>query len=153
MIEAVDRMIILDYLIADEDSHQNNFSAIRNVETLEWIGTAPIYDSGSSLWFDKPTSMIRANSKLICKPFKTSYEEQLELVSYFERLVLNDIDNEFRKILKDSMFVGTACCDAICKVFLGRVKILANYMESSTKWIPLHQNLENEIKDDIVYNG
>lgn len=131
MIEAVDRMIILDYLIANEDRNQNNFSAIRNVETLEWIGATPIYDSGSSLWFDKPTSMIRANSKLICKPFKTSYEEQLELVSYFEWLVSN----------------------GICKAFLGRVEILANYMESRAKWIPLHQNLVNEIKDDIAYNG
>lgn len=52
MIEAVDRMIILDYLIANEDRNQNNFSAIRNVETLEWIGATPIYDSGSSLWLD-----------------------------------------------------------------------------------------------------
>lgn len=156
MVEAVDRMIVLDYLIANEDRHQNNFGAIRNAETLEWIGAAPIYDSGSSLWFDKPTSMIRANIKLTCKPFKTSHEEQLKLVSSFEWLDLSNligIDEEFREILRDSMFVDTARCDAICKAFLGRVKMLANYMQSSTKWIPLHQNLENEIKDDIAYNG
>ena len=56
--EAVDRMIVLDYLIVNEDRHQNNFGVVRNAETLEYLGAAPIYDSGTSLWFDKPTGMV-----------------------------------------------------------------------------------------------
>lgn len=50
---AVDQMIVLDYLIANEDRHQNNFGLIRDANTLEWLGTAPIFDSGSSLGYDK----------------------------------------------------------------------------------------------------
>ncbi len=41
-------MIVLDYIIANEDRHLNNFGLLRNAETLEWYGFAPIYDSGSS---------------------------------------------------------------------------------------------------------
>lgn len=52
-VEFLDRMIVLDYIIANEDRHYNNFGALRNAETLEWLGFAPIYDSGSSLGFDK----------------------------------------------------------------------------------------------------
>lgn len=117
VVEAINRMIILDYLIANEDRHQNNFGAVRNAEILEWIGAAPIYGGGSSLGFDMPTSMIQTNSKLTYKPFKTSHEEQLKLVSSFEWLDLsrlNGIDEEFREVLQDSMFIDTACCDAIC---------------------------------------
>ncbi len=33
--EAVDQMLVLDYLIVNEDRHQNNFGVIRNVETLD----------------------------------------------------------------------------------------------------------------------
>lgn len=44
----LDRMLVLDYIIANEDRHFNNFGALRNAETLEWLGMAPIYDSGSS---------------------------------------------------------------------------------------------------------
>ena len=73
-------MLVLDYLIVNEDRHQNNFGVIRNADTLEYLGAAPIYDSGTSLWFDKPTAMIRADAKTICKPFKTSHEEQIGLV-------------------------------------------------------------------------
>lgn len=35
--DSLDRMIVLDYLIANEDRHQNNFGALRNAETLEWL--------------------------------------------------------------------------------------------------------------------
>ncbi len=67
----LDRMITLDYIIANEDRHFNNFGVLRNAETLEWIGMAPIYDSGSSLGYDKVPAQIRSGQEIICKPFKT----------------------------------------------------------------------------------
>lgn len=72
--EMLDRMITLDYLIVNEDRHQNNFGVIRRADTLEYLGAAPIYDSGTSLWFDKPLSLINAGTKMVCKPFKSQFE-------------------------------------------------------------------------------
>ena len=46
---SVENMFILDYIMLNEDRHLNNFGIIRNVETLDWIGTAPIFDTGESL--------------------------------------------------------------------------------------------------------
>ena len=57
-------MIVLDYLIVNEDRHQNNFGVVRNAETLEYLGAAPIYDSGTSLWFDKPPAWWEAAGHL-----------------------------------------------------------------------------------------
>ncbi|MBQ7638767.1 MAG: HipA domain-containing protein [Clostridia bacterium] len=82
--EFLDRMIVLDYIIANEDRHLNNFGAIRNAETLEWLGMAPIYDSGSSLGYDKSVPLMRDRSEIVCKPFKKHHEEQLKLVSSFD---------------------------------------------------------------------
>jgi len=79
-------MIVLDYIIANEDRHLNNFGVIRDAETLEWIGMAPIYDSGSSLGYDKLANQIRSGKDIICKPFKKHHEEQLKLVSSFDWL-------------------------------------------------------------------
>ena len=81
--EFLDRMIVLDYLILNEDRHLNNFGAVRNAETLEWIGMAPIYDSGSSLGYDQSVAMMRDGSETVCKPFKKHHVEQLKLVSSF----------------------------------------------------------------------
>lgn len=42
-------MFILDYLILNEDRHLNNFGIIRNVNNLNWIDIAPIFNNGQSL--------------------------------------------------------------------------------------------------------
>jgi hypothetical protein len=47
---AAAQMIALDFLIVNEDRHFNNFGTIRDAGSLEWIGLAPIYDSGTSMW-------------------------------------------------------------------------------------------------------
>ena len=76
-------MIVLDYIIANEDRHFNNFGVLREAETLKWLGFAPIYDSGSSLGYDKTPMQIRSEKDVVCKPFKNHHAEQLKLVSDF----------------------------------------------------------------------
>ena len=87
----LDRMIVLDYIIANEDRHLNNFGAVRNAETLEWLGFAPIYDSGSSLGYDKMPAQMRSEKEVVCKPFKNHHEEQLKLVSDFRWIDFNSL--------------------------------------------------------------
>lgn len=136
MLEALDHMIVLDYIIANEDRHQNNFGVLRNAETLEWIGPAPIYDSGSSLWFSKPNRLISASSKVVCKPFKTDHEEQLKLVSSFAWLDLSKLDgieDELRAITEDSLFIDAARQNALCIALRQRIEVLQRYIETHTK--------------------
>ena len=45
----MENMYILDFLIMNDDRHLNNFGIIRDVNTLKWIGVAPIFDNGQSL--------------------------------------------------------------------------------------------------------
>lgn len=47
--EALAKMFLCDYLIANYDRRLRNFGAIRNVETLEHTRMAPIFDSGAAL--------------------------------------------------------------------------------------------------------
>lgn len=89
VIPFLDCMIITDYIIANEDRHLNNFGAIRNAETLEWLGMAPIYDSGSSLGYDKMPAQMRSENDVRCKPFKNHHTEQLKLVTSFDRIDFN----------------------------------------------------------------
>ncbi|MCR5250075.1 MAG: hypothetical protein K6E50_05660 [Lachnospiraceae bacterium] len=48
-----DYEILLDYLITNTDRHFNNFGILRNADTLRVTGMAPIYDSGSCLFWSK----------------------------------------------------------------------------------------------------
>lgn len=45
------QMLTVDFLLANEDRHPGNFGALRDADTLQWIGPAPVYDSGASLWY------------------------------------------------------------------------------------------------------
>ncbi len=98
---ALDRMLVLDYLIANEDRHLNNFGLLRNPDTLEWIGFAPIFDSGTSLYHGVPTENF-SEYEVPCKPFKKTHGEQLKLVSDFSWVdfaKLDGIEEEIREIL------------------------------------------------------
>ena len=102
VVHFLDRMIVLDYIIANEDRHLNNFGLLRNAETLEWYGFAPIYDSGSSLGYDKVAGQIRSERDIVCKPFKKHHVEQLKLVSDFNWIdfdSLADVDDLIKQTL------------------------------------------------------
>ena len=48
-------MFLIDYLMLNTDRHLKNFGVIRNVNTLEWVRTTPIFDSGEAMECDKFT--------------------------------------------------------------------------------------------------
>lgn len=48
----LDYQIMTDYLISNTDRHMNNISIMRNPDTLQILGFAPIYDSGNSMFYN-----------------------------------------------------------------------------------------------------
>ena len=105
IVDKINQMIVVDFIIANEDRHLNNFGLVRNANTLEWIGVAPIFDSGSSLGYDKVTPNMDKQSLIVCKPFKKAHFEQLKLVTSFDWIdfdALKNIDNEILGILNDA---------------------------------------------------
>lgn len=79
--QSLSRMLALDFLICNQDRHYGNFGALRDAVTLEWLGMAPIYDSGTSMWQDCYASQIRARADAAAKPFRSTHREQIELVA------------------------------------------------------------------------
>jgi len=116
---AMDRMLTVDYIISNEDRHYNNFGFVRNADTLEWIGVAPIYDSGTSLWHS--TNKIGEITE--CKPFKSSHSEQIKLVqdlSWFNADALSGLEEEILSIFGESASVSDARANAIAKAVAER---------------------------------
>lgn len=153
--EALDKMMVLDYLIVNEDRHQNNFGVIRNAETLEFLGAAPVFDSGSSLWFSKPNALINPTARINCKPFKNSHDEQIKLVSSFDWLDLNalyGIDEELRTLVKDSLFIDESRCNALCNGLKKRIDMLTEVVcERRSSFVM--DELSADVKEDIAYSG
>jgi len=90
----LDKMLVLDYVISNEDRHYNNFGFIRNATTLKWSGLAPVFDSGTSLWNNTP----HVGSTLECKPFRKSHVEQIKLVEDLSWFNIDKLDGVYDKI-------------------------------------------------------
>jgi hypothetical protein len=125
--ESLDRMIAVDYLIVNADRHYNNFGAVRDAETLEWLGLAPIFDCGTSMWYDAVAGAIRPRAEQQSKPFRAKHSEQIELVSDFSWLefaALRGIDEEYSELLRQSPYIEDNRRSVLCYALRERAAML-----------------------------
>lgn len=149
VIHALDQMLVLDYLIANEDRHFNNFGLLRNPDTLEWLGPAPIYDSGSCLGYDKLTPQIRSGAGITCKPFKRTHQDQLRLVTSFAWLDLSKvggIDQGIRETFTGAEeFIDQERVEAIASSVNRRIQMLEDFL-------PTKQSQADSTENDVERN-
>lgn len=150
---AIDQMIVLDYIIANEDRHLNNFGLIRNAETLEWIGVAPIFDSGSSLGYDKLPAQILSGKDVDCKPFKKRHEEQVRLVTNFDWIdfdSLKNIEADIVDVFEGSgMYADEKRIEAVISSVKRRISNLQAIANENTTVI---DNIEDDVIENIAEN-
>lgn len=100
----VEDMFIIDFLMMNFDRHLKNFGIIRNVTTLEWIRTTPIFDTGESMQCDKLTSEINFSNgtgKFFTNTNK-NFSEILSNIKDISRIDISALDglvDEYNSIL------------------------------------------------------
>ena len=148
---ALNQMLVLDYLIANEDRHFNNFGLLRSPDTLEWLGPAPIYDSGSSLGYDKLTPQIRSGRNISCKPFKRTHQDQLRLVTSFDWLdlsKLDGIDRDIREVFAGAEeFIDKERVEAIVVSVNQRIQMLETFILTQR---PQEDSTENDVERNVA---
>ena len=125
------KMIAIDYIIANEDRHYTNFGFVRNVETLEWLGVAPIFDCGTSLWYNS----ARVGAEVPCKPFRKHHIDQLKLVddfSWFDKEKIAGIEEDMKQILWKSAYVDEQRGENIIKAVLNRTDAIEKLAHGSS---------------------
>lgn len=78
------KMFACDFVLANRDRHYRNFGVIRNVETLEVTGLAPVFDTGSCLWSDAELLEVPADFLYLAKPFKRMGMKPADQVALFD---------------------------------------------------------------------
>jgi hypothetical protein len=87
----IDYQIMTDYLITNTDRHMNNIAVMRNPDTLELLGFAPIFDSGNSMFYNIPYENL---SKVKFDEIKTHsfIEKESKLLQYVRDRSLVQLD-------------------------------------------------------------
>lgn len=151
IVHAIDQMIVVDYIIANEDRHQNNFGLVRDANTLDWLYPAPIYDSGSSLGYDKLTNQILSGKTIECKPFKKTHEEQLNLVTSFDWInfdALKGLDKDIKKVFENAgEYVDEDRVNAIISSVESRIEYLQGMAMSNRQTV---DNINDDVDEDVA---
>ena len=128
-------MIILDYIILNEDRHLNNFGIIRNVETLKWESIAPIFDNGQSLNiidYNDEEVLVKGDGRFFYN--NTNFDDMLLNIENINRYDLSKLDGiveEFENLLKDYSCVTnmtTRRINKICTLLYSRINKLKKYI-------------------------
>lgn len=134
MKEFLDYILVFDYIMANTDRHFGNFGAVRNVNTLEWVGPAPVFDSGTSLWHDKLTKNIHGYDTIEGKPFYADAERQMKLVSDYSWIPfeqLEGVEDDIRSVFASSEFIDEERIVAIVQAVNVRIEKLKEFSLSS----------------------
>ena len=141
----LDEMITFDYLICNTDRHLGNFGFLRDVNTGEFLGPAPLFDNGSSLWFDEDIDIMTGTGE-ISKPFAKSFKEQLEYIGSLPIIHKEDFLGKEQRLYETmSEFFTKERAERITELFNIRSKNVLKMIEKHHKKEFMHyKNTEKE---------
>lgn len=132
--DQIDFMLLCDYVLANTDRHWGNFGFIRDVNTLQYVGVAPIFDNGTSLWHDAPNMEILAIKTCKSYPFRKTHEEQIQLVKQCDGFAvqkLKGFEVVVDTILKKNPYLDHERRGIICRAVKGRIAQLEKHIKKT----------------------
>jgi len=126
----IQQMLLVDFILGNEDRHLNNFGLLRDANSLKFVGVAPIFDNGSCLCFDKDDSFLEHAVETSWKPFATrskpsplDYLDQLPLSS--SRLLFAVMPAIRASCVSMSPYLSSKRINAIYRFVARRVAMIA----------------------------
>lgn len=86
----IDYMNLTDFILSNTDRHLNNFGFLRDANTLKYIGLAPIFDTGNSMFYKAPYNASLEGA--LKEKLKGFYSSSKNLVAHIKNLSLIDTD-------------------------------------------------------------
>lgn len=117
--------ILADFVLTNIDRHLNNFGVLRNTQTLQFVGMAPIFDSGNSMfWNDPKLPTYDELKKIQVNSFRKT---EMDLVNYVQdktRLDLSKLptEDELREIYAMDPLIP--CADTILLGYHKKIDLL-----------------------------
>ena len=117
--------ILTDFILTNTDRHLNNFGVLRDTNTLQFIGMAPIFDSGNSMFWQNPRLPERDDlTKIEVNSFRGREMQLLDYVtdkSAVDPHLLPSCD-ELREIYEKDPLIP--CIDSILLGYQKKIDLL-----------------------------
>lgn len=132
----IENMFILDFIMLNEDRHLNNFGIIRNAINLEWVDTAPIFDTGQSLNildYSDEELIINGDGRFFYNV--DNFDAIIKRIKNIERFDLSKLDGlceEFEELLHKYQYITKMTdrrINKICTLLFSRINKLKRFIE------------------------
>lgn len=138
------RMLACDFVLANYDRHYGNFGAIRDAETNRFVGMAPVYDSGNSLWCNRQTLDCQADYNYEALPFayrgiariRANPERQLSMLrdwSWYAGGMFQSSPEIVWEVLSQNENMGPKRIDKVCAMVKRNAKTVEAYAARATR--------------------
>lgn len=128
--QLVDKMIVVDHLMANFDRHTRNFGLIRNVETLDGYRVAPLFDHGSGFYSRATTAELESRPYVWeSHPFREYPSQQLALVedlSWYDPSALDGFADDIVKMLGENPEIDERFIAAVQKQTARQIESVSN---------------------------
>lgn len=75
----MDYQTLTDFIISNNDEHLSNFGILRNSETFEYLGPAPIFDSGNSMFYNE-SNILFSRAELLERKTNSFYNSEEKML-------------------------------------------------------------------------
>lgn len=87
----MDYQTLTDFIISNTDEHLGNFGILRDSNTMKYLGPAPIYDSGNSMFF-RDSSVSHSRLSLLQQPITGFYDSEEKMMKNIKNRRLVNVD-------------------------------------------------------------
>lgn len=132
-----DYEIITDFIMSNTDRHLNNIGLLRNPNTLQFYGFAPIFDTGNAMLYDKEEVDL---GKLLCLQTTSFCKWEVDLLKHVKnRFAINlsklPTEEEFKRIYyMNGKGLKIDLIDSLYKVYKRKIYWLEKFQSGENIW-------------------
>ena len=146
---------LVDFLITNRDRHENNIAFLRNVNSLQIIGMAPIFDNGSSQYMEGQLPEGLLNTTV-----NSLYPTELECLEKVTDFMVLDIEklptiDEFNSILLKCNNITENRKNNLLSIYQNKVDLIKELQKEYQKGTNVSEYLQkkkDEKTNEILFN-
>lgn len=141
----MDKILVLDYITCNPSRDFTNLGFLRNANTFESLGLAPVFSNGNSLWVNWKEYGV--GQKDIASTFDSTHEKQIQLVDDFSWIKFDKLEESllYVKIILSDSNIPQQIQNQICLELKNRINKLKNIAQTRHKEMIIKK--ENEIRE------
>lgn len=150
--EFMDYQTMTDFLITNTDEHLLNFGVLRDPNTMKLIGSAPIFDSGNSMFYSDGRKTPYTRAGILDIPITSFYKREEKLLGKVKNKTAVDLNSipsagEVKELYANAG-IPEEKADVISKNYDTKAKMLSEFQRGKT--ISLYK--EKQAEKNSKYN-